>query len=960
MTTSFLDANNLTLADVLARVEDDLTLPESRRRALCSAVRELAVLLGGDLSKLPARVPKLTGNAPMPQSVQAKVPAKTLRKIREDAQAALRSAGIFPSLRAVSAPPAWMRLNGLLPNTDMKNGLSHFIRYCNATGTAPECVDDGVVDRFVSAIRADNQVGRPNAVHRRTCYVWNKAVDLIAEWPAARLSVPSYRKPPTNLRVAAFPLSFQHEVNEHLAWLGSKDVFAQHPAPRVYRPESIRMRRDHIQFAASAFARRGHPPHELTSLADLVEPWRVKEILRHYINQDTGEVRVIARHIAQSIVSIARDWLRVDETLLDELRHIRFKLGPQEATLKQKNRAALRQFDDEGNRRALLELPWRLKEEAYLRDTGSLRSAVTMQLAVAIQILIEAPIRSKNLTALSLDNNLVRPEGERGPLHLVVHEDESKNSARLEFELSDELSDLIEEYTRRFRRRLALEDNCYLFPAQHLGRKYLAHKLPQTLTYQIRLIVRKWIGLDLTPHQFRHLSAKFILQDDPGNIAAVGRLLGNRNHQTTSTYYAGLLCSSAVEYFGHIFEKERKRLSQSNEEWPQQEQPDQDVKAPGQMKGRKIVGFARWPEIDRQAWSRALRSGDRFDGRGLAAHWSKASLRAAKDGYGRWIGYLAAEEPEALKQSPGDRMTPERLKRFVEAIGPAVTANSLLNYVNNSHSALRVMAPEEDWSWLRKVIRRLFWLLPPKKPQQRVPSPVQLWDLGIALMESAHQKRRPSGSAIAYRDGLMIALLARIPLQRRYLVSMRLGRNLVVRGASYWVIFSEQETTYRIPMEFAVPDELVPYVAKYLQELRPRLFMAGFHDGLWPSAMGGPMTAEQMCTRIYNHTREAFGIPITPRFFRVAAAKAIARHEPENLQMTKDLLGLKGFRAVERFHAQAQTIEASRRYRAVISNLRGQPKDLRDAIPVVTASMPAIPPPAPQPRYRRNALPLCG
>ncbi len=60
MNASFLNPNNLTLADVLARVKDDQTLPEARRRALCSAVRELAVLLGGDLSKLSARVPKLT------------------------------------------------------------------------------------------------------------------------------------------------------------------------------------------------------------------------------------------------------------------------------------------------------------------------------------------------------------------------------------------------------------------------------------------------------------------------------------------------------------------------------------------------------------------------------------------------------------------------------------------------------------------------------------------------------------------------------------------------------------------------------------------------------------------------------------------------------------------------------------------------------------------------------------
>ena len=208
----------------------------------------------------------------MPQSVQASVPPNTLRRIREDAQAGLRCAGIIRSLRAGAASPAWMRLNGFLPNTGMKHGLSHLIRYCNAAGIAPEFVNDEVVDRFVSVLRADEQVATPNMIHRRTCYVWNKAVDLIAGWPKNNLRVPSYRKAPLTLPITAFPLSFQHEVNEYLAWLGNTDAFAKRPAPRVYRPETVRMRRIHIQSAASAVARRGHPVRDLQSLADLIGP----------------------------------------------------------------------------------------------------------------------------------------------------------------------------------------------------------------------------------------------------------------------------------------------------------------------------------------------------------------------------------------------------------------------------------------------------------------------------------------------------------------------------------------------------------------------------------------------------------------------------------------------------------------------------------------------------------------
>ena len=926
MTTSFLDPNNLTLADVLARVEDDQTLGDARRRALCTAVRQLGDLLGGDLSKLPARVPKLSGSLPMPQSVQASTPAKTLRRIREDAQAALRCAGIIRSLRAASASPAWKRLHGLLPNQDMKVGLSHFIRYCNATGIPPECVDDEVVDRFVSAIRADNQVARPNAVHRRTCYVWNKAVDLVAGWPATRLSLPSYRRPPTALPFTAFPASFQSEVKEHLAWLGSKDLFARFPAPIVYRPASIRMRRDLIQFAASAYVRRGHPVRDLQSLADLVEPYRVKEILRQYIDQDKGEVRVAARMIAQASVSIARDWLRLDESLLDELRHIRHKLGNQERTLNQKNRTALRQFDDERSCRLLFGLPWRLREEAYRRDTGSSRSTLTIQLAVAIQILIEAPVRVKNLVSIMLESNLVRPEGKCGPLNLLVYEDESKNRARVEFELSAQLAELIEEYIGRFRPRIALEGNPYLFPAYHLGKKHLAHKDRGTLSHQIKAMVRKWTGLNLTPHQFRHLAAKFILQNEPGNMEAVRRLLGNRSLQTTSTYYAGIGTAGAVEDYGNILKKERKRLGPSRGEWPQPGPRNRQVKASAtgvdNMRGRKSIGFADWPESDQQGWLRALRVGDRFDGKGLAAHWSTESLSTIKKGYGRWIGYLAVEEPNALKLSPGDRITPARVKRFVGAIRPSVAESTLRNYVKQTYAAARVMTPENDWSWLLKVTRRMDQLIPPNKRPERLPSPVRLWDLGVDLMECAHKKARPFQEATTYRDGLMIALLARIPLQRRNLAGITLGRNLVAKGDSYWLRFSEQETTNRVPLELPLPDELLPYMAKYLKELRPRFLNADRHDGLWPSVMGRPMHSDTTRQRICHHTREAFGFPVRPRLFRVAAARAIARHSPENLQMTKDLLGLKGFKSVERFHTQAQTIEASRRYRAVISNLR--------------------------------------
>ena len=56
-----------------------------------------------------------------------------------------------------------------------------------------------------------------------------------------------------------------------------------------------------------------------------------------------------------------------------------------------------------------------------------------------------------------------------------------------------------------------------------------------------------------------------------------------------------------------------------------------------------------------------IADGDIFDGRGPAAHWSAGSRRSVASGYGRWLGWLAAEEPEALLLPPASRLTPALL-----------------------------------------------------------------------------------------------------------------------------------------------------------------------------------------------------------------------------------------------------------------------------------------------------------
>jgi integrase len=47
-------------------------------------------------------------------------------------------------------------------------------------------------------------------------------------------------------------------------------------------------------------------------------------------------------------------------------------------------------------------------------------------------------------------------------------------------------------------------------------------------------------GVKLTPHEFRHLAAKIILDANPDAYELVRQLLGHKNMRTTTNFYAGI------------------------------------------------------------------------------------------------------------------------------------------------------------------------------------------------------------------------------------------------------------------------------------------------------------------------------------------------------------------------------------------------------------------------------------
>ena len=77
-------------------------------------------------------------------------------------------------------------------------------------------------------------------------------------------------------------------------------------------------------------------------------------------------------------------------------------------------------------------------------------------------------------------------------------------------------------------------------------------KLIKSLSKDISKRLWKELGLEITPHRFRHAAAYIMLKADPGNYELVCRVLGHRNIATTRNFYIGLETLEATRLYGEM------------------------------------------------------------------------------------------------------------------------------------------------------------------------------------------------------------------------------------------------------------------------------------------------------------------------------------------------------------------------------------------------------------------------
>jgi integrase len=533
-----------TLAEVIARHEEDSSLTPKRRRDLKSAVLRISEMTGVDPRITPASLRLMRPRINAVRPAKHDLTPKTWSNLRSNFRAALVQAAPRQPRRSDAE---WEKLRRALPKKRMRTGLSRLIGFCQTNAIPATAMSDAVSDRFRAYLEADTTVPSPHDCHRRTCRLWNEAAESVPGWPLIRLTVPHHRRPRQSLPISSFPLALQQEFAAYIESLRGGDLFAEAAPERALATSTVQQRAAELGLALSALVASGRDPGRITSLACLVEPDAFTAVLRQYLKD--GKPRPFAHNMAQTLVSLAKRWVKPDPSALDKLRELQRRLGPQRKGLTQKNRALLRTLDDSAVRAKLYFLPERLAN--WAERTTAVNGAVVMEIAVAIAILQSTALRIANLAALRLDRHLVRPGGPRSLWQIDIPAHEVKNHQALVYELARQTTTLLDRYIRRYRPSLAAPGNPCLFP---VGSR---QKTPHTLSQQIRKALADWVGIEMTPHQFRHFAGRLMQQHSPGAFAAIAQLLGHKDIGTAMAYYAELDTLSAGRQFARFLEAER-------------------------------------------------------------------------------------------------------------------------------------------------------------------------------------------------------------------------------------------------------------------------------------------------------------------------------------------------------------------------------------------------------------------
>ena len=546
-----------SLADAMAAIAADASVPQARKQYWQTSMRSLATAIGRPPESLPCRLTALRHPVNRLNAAAIGWSDKTLANHKSNLKAAIHHYIKQENVpvRGASLNADWVDVMQSIVAVRSRRLLSSLARFCSIRNFAPRSVTEDIVASCL-AFREETTFHHGGiAYHRDVVKAWNDCVGHVPGFPNRILALPEL--PISSLGPAweAFPEGLRKDIDAYLLMLSKV-----HRSPNGKRRQSCKpstlttRRRELVAFARSA-SHAGIATQTLGSLHSLLEPDVVTVTLESYLARNGKQPKNYTVDLAAKLLSVAKSTSAPASTI-ERLEEIRSELeqerGPK---LTEKNLKVIRQVLQTDIWRQFIALPRALMARAgRMQKSRPNKAASLAALALQLEILIRAPLRIGNLMAIRLEENL-KKIGPSYRLHFPGYD--VKNRVDLDFTLAGTTAAMIDDFIRDYRPLFeGHRQNDFLFPGEGVKHRSAAHA-----SASIAACVERETGLRLTAHQFRHAAAAIILKNEPGNYEFARRLLGHRNISTTQSFYAGLESFQAANVFGELIERELKTSS---------------------------------------------------------------------------------------------------------------------------------------------------------------------------------------------------------------------------------------------------------------------------------------------------------------------------------------------------------------------------------------------------------------
>jgi integrase/recombinase XerD len=345
----------------------------------------------------------------------------------------------------------------------------------------------------------------------------------------------------------------------------------------------------------------------------------------------------------------------------------------------------------------------------------------------------------------------------------------------------------------------------------------------------------------------------------------------------------------------------------------------------------KILKLQNWPPADRHIWTTASFNGVDILERQSMPNWGEATREIFQRCYGGWLQWLVETGRMCAVHTPADRVTKANVGAFLrdrQTIGN--NYRTLETYATSLRHMMRVLAPELEWSWMLPCIDKMKAAQPKKKAMSDLPSIQELFELGIALMETADKDT--SGTvrerAFMYRNGLAIAMLAaRAFMRRKNFAGIVIGKNLIRDEIGYALYFGKDEMKQNREISMFLPKMLTPMIDRYLDFYRPALLSGKPDPGnaLWISHVHKRIVPKSLSVEIAEITKAAFGKRISVHKFRHCTATSIAKLDPTNVLMVPTILFHTDFKVGEKYYIFAEAYTAFDQLGKTLDHLAATP-----------------------------------